>query len=102
RIAMLCVDRSPQKDVLMETPCPDPSPRAAVPRDYWPTDAWRTASPADHGIDPAAIEQLSARLDTAYPHFDSLLIVRGGDLVHEEYKRGATPDDLHNVKSVTK
>ncbi len=86
----------------METPCPDPSPRVAVPRDYWPTDEWRIASPADHGIDPAAIERLSAHLDTAYPHFDSLLIVRGGDLVHEEYKHGATPDDLHNVKSVTK
>lgn len=86
----------------METPCPDPSPRAAVPRDDWPTEEWRSAAPADQGIDPAAIERLSAHLDAEYPHFDSLLIVRGGVLVHEEYKRGAAPDDLHNVKSVTK
>ncbi|NLE50267.1 MAG: serine hydrolase [Chloroflexi bacterium] len=86
----------------MDSPCPDPSPRSAPARDYWPTESWQTAAPADHGVDPDALARLSAHLDEAYPHFDSLLVVRNGYLLHEEYKNGAAPDDEHNVKSVTK
>lgn len=86
----------------MTTPCPDPAPRSAPARDYWPTDGWRTAAPADLGVDPAALDAMSAHLTEHYPHFDSLLVVRGGYLLHEDYRNGAAPDDLHNVKSVTK
>lgn len=86
----------------MTTPCPDPAPRSAPARDYWPTEGWRTAAPADLGVDPAALDAMSAHLTEHYPHFNSLLVVRGGYLLHEDYRNGATPDDLHNVKSVTK
>mgnify|MGYP001191754885 CR=1 FL=1 len=86
----------------MTTPCPDPAPRSAPARDYWPTEGWRTAAPADLGVDPAALDAMSAHLTEHYPHFNSLLVVRGGYLLHEDYRNGAAPDDLHNVKSVTK
>ncbi|MCC6801222.1 MAG: serine hydrolase [Anaerolineae bacterium] len=86
----------------MTSPCPDPSPRTAPGRKYWPTDGWRTAAPEDHGVDPAALDRLRAYLDEQYPHLDSLLVVRNGVLLREDYKRGAGPDDLRNVKSVTK
>jgi len=86
----------------MSTPCPDPSPRAAPPRAYWPTDGWRTAAPEDHRVDPAALDRLRAHLDEHYPHLDSLLVVRNGTLLREDYKGGAGPDDLRNVKSATK
>jgi len=86
----------------MTSPCPDPAPRSLVERDYWPTGGWRTAAPGDHGVDPAALDRLHAYLDQQYPHFDSLLVVRHGHLLREDYPRAKGPDDLRNVKSVTK
>lgn len=86
----------------MTTPCPDPGPRPAPARDYWPTDGWRSAPPDDHGVDPAALDALRAHLDEHYSHIDSLLVVRNGYLLREDYHHGTGPDDLHNVKSVTK
>jgi CubicO group peptidase (beta-lactamase class C family) len=62
---------------------------AGVPaqRDYWPTAGWRTAPPAQVGMDPKVL----AKLDTnaAYhPQLRSLLVVRHGYLVYERYWNG--------------
>jgi CubicO group peptidase (beta-lactamase class C family) len=62
---------------------------AGVPaqRDYWPTAGWRTAPPAQVGLDPKVL----AKLDTnaAYhPQLRSLLVVRHGYLVYERYWHG--------------
>ena len=62
---------------------------AGVPaqRDYWPTAGWRTAPPAQVGMDPKVL----AKLDTnaAYhPQLRSLLVVRHGELVYERYWQG--------------
>jgi CubicO group peptidase (beta-lactamase class C family) len=62
---------------------------AGVPaqRDYWPTAGWRTAPPAQAGMDPEVL----AKLDTnaAYhPQLRSLLVVRHGYLVYERYWHG--------------
>ena len=62
---------------------------AGVPaqRDYWPTAGWRTAPPAQVGMDPKVL----AKLDTnaAYhPQLRSLLVVRHGYLVYERYWHG--------------
>jgi CubicO group peptidase (beta-lactamase class C family) len=71
-----------------EQPAPTSRP-AAVPtqRDYWPTAGWRTAPPAEVGLDPKVL----AKLDTnaAYhPQLRSLLVVRHGYLVYERYWHG--------------
>ncbi len=71
-------------------------------RDDWPTDGWRTADPADHGLDPAGLDAARDHLREHTPHMDSLLVVRGGYLLYEWYGDTGAPDALRNVKSVTK
>lgn len=71
-------------------------------RDYWPTGGWRTADPADHDVDSGGLDAARDALRAAAPHMDSLLVVRGGDLIYEWYGDTAAPDELHSLKSVTK
>lgn len=78
-----------------------------VPHDSWPGLTWRTASPAEVGLDPALPERLTAWMQ-AHPYIHGLALVRAGALVIEMY--GKTTDqrrafDQHqyfNVNSVTK
>jgi hypothetical protein len=72
---------SQQRDRSTETSRP-----AGVPahRDYWPTAGWRTAPPAQVGMDPEILAKLDA--DAAYhPQLHSLLVVRHGYLAYERY-----------------
>ena len=89
----------------------DPSPAptvsmspqtATVARDYWPTSGWRTASPKDHGIDPAALADFDGVVPNRYPSVRSVLIVRHGYLVYEHYWHGFDQTSGHDVRSVTK
>jgi CubicO group peptidase (beta-lactamase class C family) len=68
----------------------------------WPAADWPSAAPADVGLDAALLEAAHRHLLDKVPHIDSLLVVRGGALVFEQYMRGMTPDRLHNLKSATK
>jgi len=79
-------------------------------------DGWETDSLAGVGMDPAPLVELMDRLaDTEGHEVHSLLIVRDGKLVFEEYFRGEKfknlqftgewgfdRDDTHNLCSVTK
>lgn len=75
--------------------------RQAAP-DYWPTEGWREAAPADHGVDPLALEAVDARATDEVPALSALLAVRHGYLVFERYYGGLEPDTPINVRSVTK
>jgi CubicO group peptidase (beta-lactamase class C family) len=82
-------------------------------------DGWQTASPAEAGLDARKLDGAVARIrDGTYQNVHSLLVVKGGKLVFEEYFRGYTWDysgdqfrgelvdfdrDMrHNLASVTK
>jgi CubicO group peptidase (beta-lactamase class C family) len=69
---------------------------------YWPTDGWRTEAPEEHGIDPAALAAVDARVPSETPDLSALLVVRDGVLVFEEYYNGQEPEEPINVRSVTK
>jgi CubicO group peptidase (beta-lactamase class C family) len=71
-------------------------------RDYWPTAGWRTAAPAEQGMDPAVLDDLDTMVPASYPNVRSLLVVRHGYLVYERYWRGVTAGDGRNSFSVTK
>jgi CubicO group peptidase (beta-lactamase class C family) len=76
--------------------------RAAAPiqRDYWPTAGWRTAPPAEVGMDPKVLAVLDTNV-AYHPQLRSLLVVRHGYLVYERYWNG----DAHTGQeafSVTK
>ena len=74
-----------------------------TPRDYWPTDNWRSADPADHDLDAAQLDRARAFLRENVPHMNSLLVVCGGYLVYEDYRdESLGADALRNVKSMTK
>ena len=62
---------------------------AGVPaqRDYWPTAGWRTAPPAEAGMDPKVLAVLDTNV-AYHPQLRSLLVVRHGYLVYERYWHG--------------
>lgn len=64
---------------------------------------WPLASPEDVDIAPEMVQDLSAAVRQGqYGRVKSLLILRHGRLVHEEYFDGYGPDDLMPLYSVTK
>lgn len=68
----------------------------------WPTEGWREGSPEAQGVDPARLAAADRYLAAEVPHIDSLLVVRGGQMVFERFRRAAARRALHNVKSFTK
>ncbi|MCU0508232.1 MAG: serine hydrolase, partial [Anaerolineae bacterium] len=81
---------------------PTPAPSDPPARDYWPTAAWRTALPAERGLDETRLAGLRAEIERDLPFLDSLLVIKDGDLVYEEYFNGHDATRLHHVASVTK
>ncbi len=82
-------------------------------------DGWQTADPVSVGLDAKKLNQAAARIrDGTYQNVHSLLVVKDGKLVFEEYFRGYTwryagdqyrgdlvdfdRDTRHNLASVTK
>ncbi len=87
---------------LLLVGCQSPSSSEAELPDYWPTEGWRTDAPANRGLDENALASLTESLDNQLPYLDSLLIIRNGYLVYEQYRNGYTPTSLHDIASVTK
>ena len=65
---------------------------------------WKTARPEDHGLDPDILAKLTELIEKGeeYPRLHSLLIIRNGSLVLEEYFNGWKADKLHTLQSVSK
>ncbi len=80
-----------------------PTRLAPVSAASTPSD-WPTASPAEHGLDPAALRSLAdtIREDREFPDLHSLLVIRHGVLVFEEYFHGHRAGALHTLQSVSK
>jgi CubicO group peptidase (beta-lactamase class C family) len=71
-------------------------------RDYWPTAGWRTAAPAEQGMDPAVLDDLDTQVSDNYPQVRSVLVVRHGYLVYERYWQGVKASDGQSGFSATK
>jgi len=68
-----------------------------------PTAEWPSAAPDSEGVDSARLAALVGRIRArAYGSISSLLVVRNGQLVVEEYFNGATPSVPHTMQSVSK
>ncbi len=65
---------------------------------------WEISSPSEHGLDADKLTELVnlIRVGERYPRIQSLLIVRHGCLVVEEYFNKWKADRLHILQSVTK
>ena len=70
---------------------------------YWPAASWRTAEPAQVGVDASAITTLVSRLRSGSLGAEhSIVIVRKGYVIADEYFAGWTSDSIHTEQSVTK
>lgn len=74
-----------------------PSDRAS-----WPTADWPTSAPETQGMDPGLLAAADDRIRAEQPYITSLLVVRGGDLVYEQYYGGFTAEDTTQIWSATK
>jgi CubicO group peptidase (beta-lactamase class C family) len=69
----------------------------------WPTTGWTRAHPADHGLDSNRLQRLVKRIrDGEITNIHSLLIVRNGHLLVDEYFEDQKADELHTLQSVSK
>jgi CubicO group peptidase (beta-lactamase class C family) len=55
----------------------------------FPGEEWTVADPADHGMDPAGLEEARAYAFEPDRNTQSLVVVRGGEIVGEWYADGA-------------
>ena len=76
-------------------------PGADEPLDIDLALPWSTATVAEAGGSPTLVERGIDRASTNH-RMRSLLVVKDGRLVVEEYFGAGDPDDLHDVRSVTK
>ena len=80
-----------------------PRAHAQAPTDYFPTSGWRTSSPQEQQLNKKILKRLFKRIrNNQISGIDSLLIVRNGYVVKEEYFHGWGPDDLHTLQSDSK
>ncbi len=74
-----------------------------VERDYWPNDGWLSLSYEEANINESRIEEMFNYIDIHEYAIDSVLAVKNGYLVIEEYlKSNYGPNDLHPIYSITK
>ncbi len=72
-------------------------------RDYWPTSRWLNSTPKKQNMDSSILNDMLAHIYEQDYNFDSIIIVRNGYMVLEEYPNpGYDSDDLHILYSVTK
>ena len=85
-------------------PVPGPLPaRAAVPgRPYWPTFGWRQIMPAEVGVDPAILEEVTARIQSEAPSLSAMVVAFGGNLLYEYYADGFLAHQATDIWSSTK
>jgi CubicO group peptidase (beta-lactamase class C family) len=69
--------------------------------EYWPTEEWQMAAPEEQGMSSDQLKQINEYVKEKLPHTTSILIVRNGYIVFEEYYRGEK-DDLRDLIGATK
>lgn len=73
-----------------------------LPGMVWPTQAWPEGSPGEHGFPPDLSEQINALVAVETPLVTSMLVVRHGNLVVDNYYNGFTFDQPFHIWSITK
>jgi len=68
----------------------------------WPTQEWSRATPEELGMNPEELEAMTEYFSTNKVQVDSILIIRNGWLVFEEYSSKYGPDKIHHLFSCTK
>jgi len=69
---------------------------------YFPEDTWRTASLTEVGLDASLINQGITDYRATFDQINSILIIKDGYLVVEEYYNDTDADTVRNGWSITK
>jgi CubicO group peptidase (beta-lactamase class C family) len=69
---------------------------------YWPTDGWRSATPKEQGMDGEKLAQVVEQVRQRRLNLHSLLVIRHGYQVSENYFGGYTAGRRHELYSCTK
>lgn len=84
-----------------ETPSPSTPDATAAPEDLvWPVPDWQTTTPAEAGLDPAALELMADRAERA--ESDCLVVTHDGSIVAEWYWNDTNQRSEREAFSVTK
>ena len=75
--------------------------RGNAPDDLTDDDLWQTSTMSEQGIDPVIVAAGLARLAES-PTRQSLIIMRHGYIVYEQYFNGSHVSDSNNIASVSK
>jgi CubicO group peptidase (beta-lactamase class C family) len=78
-----------------------PAPAAAARAD-WPTDQWSTSSPEAQGMDSEKLAEMLQAIEERGLDLHSLLIIRNGYLISENYFGPYDANTRHQLYSVTK
>ena len=73
-----------------------------IQRDYWPTQDWQEADPAEMGVDGDRLAEIGEFAREQMPDLHSTLLVRHGRLIFEEYYHGYHRDSFFSISSATK
>lgn len=84
------------------TAAPAAASASALPEPYWPTSAWRVATPEEQGMDPALLNEMFSAIKQERIDTHSVLVVRNGYIVAEQYSPPYTMEERHRLFSVTK
>lgn len=69
----------------------------------WPTNKWSTKAAADVKMETSYLDNLNAKINKGdYDNVHSLLIVKDGFLVFENYYNGSSVGKAHELQSATK
>ena len=63
---------------------------------YWPVKEWRSCRPEKQGIDSAKMSEITDYVRTESPNTTSVLVIRNGYIVFEEYYQG----DIDTLRSL--
>lgn len=74
----------------------------ALERDYWPTEEWQISKPRKQKMDSSKLDEMTEYIESNSLPVDSVLVIRNGYLIYEEYFRASFPEYKHVVWSVTK
>jgi CubicO group peptidase (beta-lactamase class C family) len=69
--------------------------------EYWPTEDWQSTSPEKQGMSSEQLKQINVYVKEKLPDTTSILVVRNGYIVFEEYYQ-REKGDLRYIGSATK
>ena len=73
-----------------------------IPGVPWPTKGWLTSTPEEQDMDSTKLEEMMEHIDEHDYAIDSILVVRNGYIVWEEYRSFYSMTTPHETRSATK